>query len=428
MTLNPISYSINTNVWVPVYQNYYTDSHLLGYTKRISEESLGQEIIGSQYGDNLVGNFGQTKSGKNAGKWIKVKVALWAKKKCNSSQDGCADGQYQEVRDSSHAQKSAIGFITEDNLSTSDINLSNINSVLGISVTQATEPSLNMVEVASISAHAESPKVSTVEITTSSPKEAVVNRAMINVLGIKESVAVGTTFIVTFSVVGGLSDAKEQIQSNGVTYRIIGVIPEERSPIFYVPFIDIRSMGVINYSQLKVIVKTQSDLIKVRRQIEAMGFSTRSVVDTVNQINNLFSTARTLLGLLGLVALVVASLGMFNTLTVSLLERTREVGLMKALGMTSSEVEELFLTESMIMGIMGGVIGIISGFIFGKTISILVSLFTIYKGVGSIDMFQIPWFFTATVLLLSLIVGLITGIYPARRATKISALNALRYE
>ena len=72
------------------------------------------------------------------------------------------------------------------------------------------------------------------------------------------------------------------------------------------------------------------------------------------------------LALLGLMALSVAALGMFNTLTVSLMERTHEVGLMKTMGMKSNEVRDLFMAESLIMGISGGVFGLIVGFILGK--------------------------------------------------------------
>jgi len=159
-----------------------------------------------------------------------------------------------------------------------------------------------------------------------------------------------------------------------------------------------------------------------------MGYLTRSVADTVAQINSLFKTIRTVLALLGLVALAIAALGMFNTLTVSLLERTREVGLMKALGMTSEEVSELFLTESMIMGFCGGVFGIILGFLAGKITGLILSVFAIFKGVGVIDIASLPLGFVAIIVLLSLVVGIATGIYPAKRTTKISALNALRYE
>ena len=119
-----------------------------------------------------------------------------------------------------------------------------------------------------------------------------------------------------------------------------------------------------------MVVKDLTVLPKIRKQIEAMGFITHSVVDTVSQITSLFSTARTLLALIGMVALAVAALGMFNTLTVSLLERTREVGLMKAMGMKSYEVQELFLTESMIMGFFGGILGIVSGLLAGKILAI----------------------------------------------------------
>ena len=155
---------------------------------------------------------------------------------------------------------------------------------------------------------------------------------------------------------------------------------------------------------------------------------TTSVIDTVEQINNLFSTLRQVLALMGAVALMVASLGMFNTLTVSLLERTREIGLMKAMGMKSYEVQELFLTESMVMGFFGGFSGIIFGFLSGKFLGFVLSAIAVFKGVGYIDISYLPIPFVILILVLSLIVGLATGIYPAQRATKISALNALRYE
>ncbi len=135
-----------------------------------------------------------------------------------------------------------------------------------------------------------------------------------------------------------------------------------------------------------------------------------------------------MLAILGMVALSVAALGVFNTLTVSLLERTREVGLMKAMGMKSSEVKDLFLTESMIMGFFGGVIGLIAGTLIGKVLSLILTAFSLVKGVGVVDVSYVPPVFIIAVMLLSVVVGILTGYFPAKRATKISALNALRYE
>ena len=166
----------------------------------------------------------------------------------------------------------------------------------------------------------------------------------------------------------------------------------------------------------------------MRKKIEASGYVTTSVADTVAQIDSLFGTIRKVLALAGTVALAVASLGMFNTLTVSLLERTREIGLMKSMGMRSKEVEELFLSESMLMGFSGGLMGLITGIVAGKLLGLLLSIFAMFKGVGYIDVSSVPISFSILIIALSLFVGLVTGIYPAKRATKISALNALRYE
>ena len=119
---------------------------------------------------------------------------------------------------------------------------------------------------------------------------------------------------------------------------------------------------------------------------------------------------------------------MFNTLTVSLLERIREIGLMKAMGMRSEEVRELFLTESMVMGFFGGISGLFFGFLAGKILGLVLSLVAVFKGVGFIDISYIPVSFVILIVVLSLMVGFLTGIYPSKRATQVSALNALRYE
>jgi ABC-type antimicrobial peptide transport system permease subunit len=259
--------------------------------------------------------------------------------------------------------------------------------------------------------------------------QAVVNRALLSVLGIKENEAVGKQFEASFIVVGNLlAEGENKIESVPAQYKIVGVIPDNKTPMFYVPFIDLRSLGVTNYSQVKMVVAQANDLQKTRQQVEAMGYVTRSVADTVAQINSLFGTARTVLALLGFMALAVAALGMFNTLTVSLMERTREVGLMKAMGMKSSEVQELFLSESLIMGLCGGIFGLIVGFLMGKALGVILSLFSVFKGMGFIDVSFIPFSFVLVIVVLSLVIGVVTGIYPAKRATKISALNALRYE
>lgn len=437
--IQDIEYTIDQSNWIRVREDASTSAKVLGYTKRVEGSSTGEEIWGGKYvSDTGVGTAGETESGSTIGKWIKAPVLLWKEKSCDPETEGdCEDGKYIVLRDEDGKQVQKEGYFAELNVTISGANV-RYAQVLGettgdssgsAQLTANTNTTIDWVEIASESGIVQTPDVKTVELASAAKKQAVVNRAMLKVLGINENEAVGKKFTASFVVVGELlSDPKEKIESAPTEYTIVGVTPEEKTPVFYVPFVDLRSLGITNYSQVKVVVNDQADLAKTRRQIEAMGYITRSVADTVAQINSLFATARTILALLGLVALAVAALGMFNTLTVSLLERTREVGLMKAMGMKSSEVQELFLTESMIMGFFGGILGIIVGFLAGKLVGLILSFFAIFKGVGFVDISYVPFPFVLVVVFLSLLVGIATGIYPAKRATKISALNALRYE
>lgn len=392
-SVQEIKYSINSNVWVKVRESANQNSKILGYTKSVANSISGIQIEGKEFTDY---------DGKVSNQWIKTETLLWQSQSCDSTQTDCEEGKYLVLRNDDNTQTSKIGYIA---------------IISDIKVIQ------NQDKISS------SPTVQEISLSSQAIKQAVVNKTFLNVLNIKENEAVGKKFNTTFVIVGNLiSESNSNIQSTPTEYEIIGVTPDEKTPVFYVPFIDLRSLGIKNYSQIKIEVDSASNLDSVRRQIEAMGYTTSSVADTVSQINSLFATLRTVLILLGLMALLVASLGMFNTLTVSLMERTREVGLMKAMGMKSYEVKDLFMAESLIMGLCGGVLGIILGFILGKILSLVLSCFSVFKGLGFINISYIPFSFILIILFLSLIIGIITGIYPAKRSTKISALNALRYE
>ena len=259
--------------------------------------------------------------------------------------------------------------------------------------------------------------------------KAIISSAMLKIFNLKPAEAVGNKFSVSFIVVKSLMpEINGRMMTDEVEYEIIGVVDDNVSAYFYVPFIDLRKAGVSNFSQARFVVARKEDLAGVRHEIETFGYRTTSTADTVAQIESFFATARLLLGFLGIVALAVAVLGMFNTLTVSLLERTREIGGMKAMGMLSIDVRDLLLAEAMIMGICGGLFGLFLGFVAGKLLSIIVSLLSLVQGQGIIDMAYVPPGFVVFIIITSFVVGVITGIYPAKRATKISALDALRYE
>lgn len=426
--IKDVSMNIESGTWLKVRENAETKSKIIGYTKRVEGRTSGEEFWGDTYADDAKsGIAGKNSEGIVLGKWIRSEFLLWGKKSCNVAEDSeCEDGQYIVLRDNDNSQVQETGYVAEIGMTVTNNDQS--AKVLGVS-TLENNGSLPVIEMASESAGVADQQVEKVSIDSKEQKEIVVNQSVLQLLNIGLDEAVGKELNLSLVVVGELlEDSSVRIESAPLNYKIVGVIPDEGTPIIYVPFMDVRSLGVNKYSQLKVIAKDNGSLRDIRTSIESAGYGTVSVADTVAQIDSLFSNLRLVLSILGLVTLSVAALGMFNTLTVSLLERTREVGLMRAMGLKSGEVKALFLTESMIMGLYGGILGLLLGIGLGKVLSLILSALSIVKGVGFIDVSYVPFSFVVFVIFLSILVGITTGYYPAKRATKISALNALRYE
>lgn len=155
---------------------------------------------------------------------------------------------------------------------------------------------------------------------------------------------------------------------------------------------------------------------------------TTSMVDTINQIEKFFTTLRIGLAVVGSIAFGISILGMINTLTISLMERTREVGLLKSIGMRSCEVRKLFITESMLIAFFGGITGVIIGSVLGGILSLVLSIISITKGGDYLLVSKIPILLLFGIMIISGIIGYITGLYPSKRALKMSPLDALRYE
>ena len=216
--------------------------------------------------------------------------------------------------------------------------------------------------------------------------------------------------------------------ATAVPLKVVGLLGENRSPIVYTTADFLKSQDIAKYSSLKLKVDNKDEVAAIRKQIENIGFSTEYVGDTVDQISQVFSLFRVILVAFGMIALIVAALGTFNTLTISLLERIREIGLFKALGMRNRDVYKLFLAESLIIGILGGMLGVILGYSLGCGINLILTTMASKANAESIKVFVAPWFVTAIIAVFSVIVGFLTGWYPSRRAVKIDPLDALRYE
>jgi len=443
--------NMDPNVWFPVRESPANDAKVIGYTRRAPGQTLAEEVIGEYYYGYTGQKLKDAESGHGLAKWLKGNFLIWKKQSCDveaqatvevagKEMASCVDGQYVFASAQTGTQEQSEGYLSQLAmnlepvsepglvLGTTTIDISEILAGANLNSTNSADLELLAIASASGSLTGEE-KVEQVALHEKAIKQAVVNTAMLEVLGLSEDEAVGKEFNVEFVVTADLlEEGSSKMESTSAPYKIVGVINEGGAPFFYVFFIDLRTLGITHYSQLKFAVNKDDQLKEARFQVEGLGFATQSVADTVAQIDSLFATVRLLLATLGVIALMVAALGMFNTLTVSLMERTREVGLMKAMGMKSFEVKDLFMTESMIMGLMGGICGVAFGFLAGNLLSLLISVRSLTMGLGYINISSIPLMLVLFVVGLSLIVGIFTGYYPAKRATKISALNALRYE
>jgi ABC-type antimicrobial peptide transport system permease subunit len=271
--------------------------------------------------------------------------------------------------------------------------------------------------------------VKKVRLPESSQQQTVVNTAFLDLFGLDYETAIGNEFDVSLIATQELTEGEEiDLESYPTTYKITSVVSNFSIPVIYVPLKDVQALGVVAYSQARVITTSQNEVSDVRQKIDVMGYRTESILDTITQIEATFRNIRMVLTGVGMVALAVASFGMFNTLTVSLLERIREVGLLKVMGMKSVEIKDLFLTESILLGLGGGVLGIGIGLASGTVVSTIISSIAISRGYESIQVATIPFASLMAILLVATVTGMLTGLYPSRRATNISALNALRYE
>ena len=166
----------------------------------------------------------------------------------------------------------------------------------------------------------------------------------------------------------------------------------------------------------------------MRDAIIDKGYIVSALSDIIEQANQVFKIVQIVLASFGVVALIVSAIGMFNTMTIALLERTQEIGIMKALGATSVDVWNMFLAESVIIGFLGGLGGILIGLLGGEMFNYMINILAGAFGGEKIDLFATPIWFMLTIITFSTVVGLATGFYPARRAARISAMEAVRYK
>ena len=241
------------------------------------------------------------------------------------------------------------------------------------------------------------------------------------------------------------------IQSHELKLRIVGVTdldPDSmRGPVrarILLPLKLLQSLHVVQptgmrdttqatskiptYSTVSVRVKNPAKIQLVEDSIKKMGFNTFSILDATRSVRRFFTVLDLFLGIFGSLALAVASIGIVNTLVMAILERRREIGIMKAIGASDIDVKKLFFAEAGVMGALGGALGVALGWTIGRVINLGTNVYLRSQDLAPEQIWFVPWWLVGSAIAFAIIVSLLSGLYPAARAARLDPVQALRYE
>ncbi|HEY6045462.1 MAG TPA: FtsX-like permease family protein [Pyrinomonadaceae bacterium] len=183
------------------------------------------------------------------------------------------------------------------------------------------------------------------------------------------------------------------------------------------------------YGSAVVRVNDPVVLTAVRSRLKELGFASFSIVDQLDQIRTVFLIIDSVLGLLGGISLLVASFGIANTMIMSILERTREIGIMKAIGAEDREIKLIFFFEAAVIGLTGGIIGCLAAWGIDALANRLAYRFILKpQGASFVDFFSLPPYLWLGAIAFALVVSILAALYPASRAARIDPVRALRHD
>ena len=232
-----------------------------------------------------------------------------------------------------------------------------------------------------------------------------------------------------------------------ISLRVVGLLKETRGESDWTIYMPLEQIKLLNewsqnrrinynkegYGQVVVKVSDVDQVIAITDQITQMGFQAFTPQSFVEGINNFYNVLQIIFGGVGAIALLVAAIGIANTMAMSILERTREIGLMKAVGATNRDVLAIFLGEAAGIGFLGGLGGVIIGWLAGQGINVLAMVYlanqaTQQGGAPPSVAVYTPVWLPLFALIFSTFIGMLSGLYPALRAATMIPVLALKYE
>jgi putative ABC transport system permease protein len=183
------------------------------------------------------------------------------------------------------------------------------------------------------------------------------------------------------------------------------------------------------YDRLRIKAASLNDAAQIVAELEEHDFRVESLRMVLDNINRAMIVLQTMLGSIGTLALLVASIGIANTMVMAVYERTREIGILKAIGASPGDIRRLFVAESSFIGLVGGVAGTILGWLLGLGLNRLILAILRWQEMpvrGTF--FVVNGWLVVLALTFATVVGLLSGLYPASRAARLDPIEALRYE
>lgn len=278
------------------------------------------------------------------------------------------------------------------------------------------------------------------ELEKSDKNAVLVSEEYLNKLGIKDYKSVlGKELSINVDM--SEMEGESKIVPITIKSKVVGIVNKKISndeiilPIQSVIYIQGYLSGDKDYYNKKgpqsvlVYVNDYKNLKSVSDSIEKMGYNVHSFDTIVKQVKTFFSIFQGILAIVGIIVLLVASLGVINTMTMSIYERTRSIGILKALGASKGDIRLLFITESGAIGFIGGIMGLIFGWINTKVVKVVLAEWLKSKGVTDIpNLFLIQSWLIFAVLGFSMLMAIIAGLYPAGKASKLDPVESLKYE
>jgi putative ABC transport system permease protein len=241
--------------------------------------------------------------------------------------------------------------------------------------------------------------------------------------------------------------ADGQMIQKTVSFRVVGVLSSTKGSADNTIYMRLDDVTAFNewsrgtrinrnkegYSMVLVKAQDVSSVLDITQSINDLGYQAYTPQSTVQSINSFFLVLQVVFGGVGAIALLVAAIGIANTMTMAILERTREIGIMKAIGAKNKDILSIFLGEAAGIGLVGGIGGVVIGWGASKLLNVIaISYFSSQTssamGTSLSMVTSTPIWLVGFALVFSIIVGLLSGLVPAIQAASLIPVNALKYE